>query len=338
MCDKCYYGSKCQLDTKGFSLSLDAIFGYYIKPSVSFFKQSKSVKITATITILMFIAGFISGSLSILTFKRKGSVVVGCGIYLLTASIISLLSISIFTIKYWQLVLFQMNSITNRSFIHFSCLLTDMLLKVFLCSVDWLNACVAIERALTAIQGVSFNKEKSRSMAKCIIPIVLLLIIVSYIHDPISRQLFHDEDEQRTWCTVNYSLKLKGYDTFINLFHFLTPFIINFVSALIIIIQVFRTRAKSQANVTRQSLLFAQIKRHKHLLISPCITILLVLPRLIISVTSRCMESPRDPWLLLTGYYISSVPPLLISVIFILPSEKYTDEFLTVIRRKRTTA
>jgi hypothetical protein len=338
MCDKCYYGSKCQLDTKGFSLSLDAIFGYYIKPSTSFLKQSKSVKITATITILMFIAGFISGSLSILTFKRKGSVAVGCGIYLLTASIISLLSISIFTMKFWQLVLFQMNSITNQSFIYLSCLLTDILLKVLLCSGDWLNACVAIERALTTIQGVNFKKAKSRYIAKCIIPIVLLLIIASYIHDPISRQLFHDEDEQRTWCIVNYSVKLKIFDKIINLFHFLTPFIINFFSALIIIIQVFRTRSKSQANITRKSLLFAQIKRHKHLLISPCITILLVLPRLIISLTSRCMESPRNPWLLLTGYYISCVPPLLISVIFILPSEKYTDEFLTVIRRKRATA
>jgi hypothetical protein len=137
---------------------------------------------------------------------------------------------------------------------------------------------------------------------------------------------------------VNYSFKLKTFDKVNYLFHFLTPFIINFVSALIIIIQVFKTRSKSQANVTRKSLLFLQIKRHKHLLISPCITILVVLPRLIISMMSRCTESPQHPWLLLTGYYISSVPPLLISVIFILPLEKYTDEFRTITKRRRTTA
>ncbi|CAF1407208.1 unnamed protein product [Rotaria sordida] len=174
----------------------------------------------------MFIIGVISGLLSILIFRRKSSMMVGCGIYLLTTSIISLLTITIFTIKYWQLIFFQMNLITNRSFLDMNCLLIDMLLKMFLSSGDWLNACVAIERAITT---------------KRVIPIIFSLTILTYIHDPISRQLFDDEDEQRTWCIVNYSFQLKIFDRFINLFHFLTPFIINFLSGLIIIIKEFKT-------------------------------------------------------------------------------------------------
>ncbi|CAF1406391.1 unnamed protein product, partial [Adineta steineri] len=55
ICDKCYYGSKCQFSSTGFSTSLDVIFGYHIKPFISFTKQSKAVKITASITILMLI-------------------------------------------------------------------------------------------------------------------------------------------------------------------------------------------------------------------------------------------------------------------------------------------
>ncbi|CAF1554519.1 unnamed protein product, partial [Adineta steineri] len=55
ICKKCYYGSKCQFSSIGFSTSLDVIFGYHIKPFISFTKQSSAVKITASITILMLI-------------------------------------------------------------------------------------------------------------------------------------------------------------------------------------------------------------------------------------------------------------------------------------------
>jgi hypothetical protein len=227
-----------------------------------------------------------------------------------------------------------MNVITNRSFIKINCILTDVLLKILLSFGDWLNACVAIERTYTTIQGVRFNKSKSKYIAKYIILIISFLITVSFIHDPISRQLFDDEDEGRTWCIVNYSSNLKIYDRSINLFHFLTPFIINFLSAVVIIVQVFRTRSKTQKNLARRTVLYAEFKRHKHILISPCILILLAFPRLIISLSSRCMESARDPWLFVTGYYISFVPSLLTFITFILPSTKYKDEFLTVIGRK----
>ncbi|CAF4328414.1 unnamed protein product, partial [Adineta steineri] len=125
ICDKCYYGSKCQLNSIGFSTSLDIIFGYHIKPFTSFTKQSQAVKIIASITILMLIFSIINGSLSTLTFKSESILKVGCGIYLLANSIISMLTITIFTMKYFQLIVFQMKSITNISFINFSCILTD---------------------------------------------------------------------------------------------------------------------------------------------------------------------------------------------------------------------
>jgi hypothetical protein len=111
------------------------------------------------------------------------------------------------------------------------------------------------------------------------------------------------------------------------------PFIINFLSALIIIIQVFRARSKVQKKSSCQ-IFYLEIKRHKHILISSFILILLAFPRLLISFLSGCMESARNPWLFLTGYYISFVPPLLIVTIFVLPSKKYRKEFFDVIGRQ----
>ena len=339
MCEKCYYGNKCQLTTEGFSLSLDVIFGYHIKSSLSFTKQSKAVKITASVTIIMFVLGLINGLLSILTFRRQSVIQVGCGVYLLANSIVSVLTISFFTIKYWQLIVFQMNIITNDSFIFINCKLTDVLLKILLSFSEWLNACVSIERAFTIMQGARFSKLKSKYIAKYVIWIILFVITISYIHDPISRQVFDDKDEERTWCIVNYSAKLKIFDRFINLFHFLIPFLINLVSALIIIIKAFRmrSRTKTKKKSAQKSVLYDAINRHKHILISPCILIILAVPRLIILLSFRCMESARDPWLFLIGYYISFVPTLLIFILFVLPSKNYTNEFLIVIRRQRRT-
>ncbi|CAF4174696.1 unnamed protein product, partial [Adineta steineri] len=198
----------------------------------------------------------INGLLSILTFKNESLLKVGCGIYLLTNSFISILTITIFTIKYFQLIIFQMKSITNTSFISFSCILTDVLLKILLTYGDWLYAAVAIERALSAIQGVHFNKSK-----------------------------------------------------------------------------IFRIRVKTKKKSAYKKILYAQIQQNKHLLISPSVLILLSIPRLIISFLSGCMESIRTPWLYLTGYYISFIPPLLIIILFILPSKTYKEEFISIIKK-----
>ncbi|CAF1381404.1 unnamed protein product [Adineta steineri] len=334
ICDKCYYGSKCQFNSIGFSTSLDVIFGYHIKPFISFTKQSKAVKITASITILMLIFSLINGLLSALTFKSESLLKVGCGIYLLTNSIISILTITIFTIKYFQLIVFQMKSITNASFIHFSCILTDVLLKILLSFGDWLYACVAMERTLAATQGIHFNQSKSKYIAKYVMPILLLLISISYIHDPISRRTINDiDDEERIWCILEYSTNLKKYDKFINIFHVLIPFIINILSAICITIQVFRIRVKTKKKSAYKKILYAQIKQNKHLLISSCILILLSIPRLIISFMSGCMDSIRNPWLYLIGYYISFIPPLLIIILFILPSRTYKQEFISIIQK-----
>ncbi|CAF1545183.1 unnamed protein product [Adineta steineri] len=282
----------------------------------------------------MLIFSIINGLLSTLTFKSESLLKTGCGIYLLTNSIISILTITIFTIKYFQLIIFQMKSITNTSFIHFSCILTDVLLKILLSFGDWLYVAVAIERTLAATQGISFNQSKSKYIARYVIPIILLLISISYIHDPISRRTIDDiDDEQRTWCILEYSTSLKKYDKFINIFHVLIPFIINILSAICITIQVFRIRVKTKKKSAYKKILYAQIKQNKHLLISSCILILLSIPRLIISFLSGCMDSIRTPWLYLIGYYISFIPPLLIIILFILPSKTYKQEFLSMIAK-----
>jgi hypothetical protein len=329
VCEKCYYGTKCEYSMKGFILSLDPILGYHIKPNVSINRQPLIVKISIAIITLMFAFGLVSQSLSIITFRMKKTREVGCGWYLLFSSSVSLCLIIVLKIKFWILILSQKAILTNRSFLVFSCIVTDGSLKALLATNEWLNACVAIERMFSVLKGAGFNKFKSKRIAKSISFIILLLTVCTYLHDPLKRELIDDfdTDEKRTSCFVRYSSSLDIYNFFINLFHFLVPMLINFISALTIIVSTARTRSITQSGLPFITHLQRQLKCHKHLLLTPCLIVLLGSPRWIIPFFSGCMESPRDPWLFLIGYFISFVPVTLHFYVFVWPSEKYMEEF-----------
>ncbi|CAF3313903.1 unnamed protein product [Rotaria sp. Silwood2] len=332
-CFECYYGSRCQFSTKGSTLSLDIILGYQIRPNVGISRQSTAIKITLAITTIMLGFGFISSLFSFLTFQREKTRNVGCGIYLLTSSITSMITMSVFTVKFWFLLASHMGSIKNRSFLHVQCVSMDFLLRLLLSIGDWLSACVAIERAVNVSKGINFDKTKSKQIAKWVVLIVFLFTSCTHIHDPIHRHLIDDDEEQRTWCVTKYSSSIQMLDWFLNILHFSIPFGTNCISALIIIITTTRTHSNVQKKQSYKKILREQFQYHKHLLISPFILVLLALPRLIISFLFGCMKSARNPWFYLIGYFISFIPPMLTFAIFVLPSEIYKKEFNESIKR-----
>ncbi|CAF4276900.1 unnamed protein product [Rotaria sp. Silwood2] len=258
LCKECYYGSRCQFTTTGFGLSLDDVLGYNIWPNVSFLRQPTVVKITTAFTVLMFVIAIINGILSIITFQTKRSLEIGSGLYLLTSSITSLITMTLFTVKYFLLIFSQMSIITNYSFLLSHCVCIDMLLKAFSAIGEWLNACVSIERALTIRLGVKFNKVRSRKAAKRVIFGLYLFILTSFLHDPLSRRLLEDSEEQRTWCVVRYSSPVRLYASIINFFHFLLPLCINFFSILLMIVLIARRKSKTTQAQTHRNHLWEQ--------------------------------------------------------------------------------
>jgi hypothetical protein len=333
MCSPCFYGIRCQFSTSGFGLSLDAILGYHILPNVSLVDQPFIIKMSLSLTIIFIIAGLLDGILSIMTFKNKVVREVGCGLYLLGSAITTLLIIIMFGLKFLILLLAQMAIITNRSFLLFQCHSIDFLLQVGLYMDQWLNACVATERAFTIIKGASFKKKKSKGTAKFVILLLVIVIVGTYIHDPISRDLIdeesNDDDDKmkRTWCIVNYGSVLQVYNSMINTIHFLGPFMINLISTIILITKKSRQKANIHKQRAYKEILFQQLKQNKHLLTAPIVLIILALPRLIITFVSKCMKSSNDSWLFLVGYFISFIPPMLTFIVFILPSKFYKKEF-----------
>jgi hypothetical protein len=339
-CPSCYFGQRCHLTTNGFGLSLDVILGYQIFPYLSINDQPLIIKLSLSLTIILIITGFVNSILSLITFSNKSVCEVGCGLYLLSSSITTLLTTIMFGLKYFILLLSHMSMIRNRIFLSGQCYSFDFILKIFLSLDQWLNALVAIERTITMIKGASFNKKESAKTAKLMIIILLILIVISYIHDPIHRKLIDeinngDNRQNRIWCIVNYSSNFKIYNSFIHTFHFISPFIINLLSVIIFLGKKIRQQSNLHRHQPYKNILYKIIKEHQNLLIAPFILVLLGLPRLILLFVSKCMKSAHDVWLFLCGYFISFIPSMLTFLIFILPSSFYREIFRKTLKRSK---
>ncbi|CAF4392432.1 unnamed protein product [Rotaria sp. Silwood2] len=338
ICPTCFYGTRCQFSSSEFRLSLDAILGYHIQSHISLIHQPNIIKISLTLTLIFMVAGLINGILALITFNNKTIREVGCGLYLLGSSITTLLTTIIFGLKFWILVLAQMIPISNRLFLYIQCVSLDFILRVSLNMDQWLNACVATERAVTIIKAAHFNKEKSKKRAKIVIGILVIFTIGTSITDPLYRRLIDEEndDYKRIWCIVTYSSSLKIFNSIMHTCHFLTPCIINLVSAIILITKKSRQRPNLQINRNFKEHFKTQIRQHKHLLTASVLLVILALPRLILSFASKCMNSTNDAWLFLIGYFISFIPPMLTFVVFILPSKFYKKQLHQSLAAYRT--
>ena len=337
LCEPCFFGRKCQFSTSGFGLSLDAIIGYHIQPNIDLVHQSAIVKLSFALTVTILFAAFIDGILCLMTFKNRSVREVGCGLYLFGSAITTLLTMVMFGLKFFVLLLTQMNGTSNRSLLKMQCLSLDWILRVCLHMDQWLNACVAIERTTISIKGVTFDKKKSKRAVKFVVMILFILVVGTCLHDPFHRDLIVEEnddgDEIRIWCIVKYSSAVRIYNSITHIVHFSGPFLLNLFSSIIILLiktRQYRTMHPKQS--VKESFL-KQFRKHKHLLMGPIVLVLLALPRLIIAFVSKCMKDADDVWLFLIGYYVSFIPILLTFVIFVLPSKFYRKEFRKALRR-----
>ncbi|CAF1503095.1 unnamed protein product [Adineta ricciae] len=305
VCQQCFYGDQCQFSTQHFGLSLDSILAYHISPHLKFTEQSLPVKLSIILSTILFLIGFLSGILSNLTLRMKLNQQTGCDLYLFASSITSILIIVFLYIKIWFLILSQMQIITWR-----------------------------LSRNSTILHHIHFDKRISRQIAKITIILSCIIISLSIIHDPIHRHLVDDFEEERTWCILKLTPQMEIYNRFINLFHFLVPFSINFILTIGIMFISAKHRSSVRRQVNFKEQFKKQIFRHKHLLFSSFFLIILALPRLILSFLSNCMKSPKEYQLFLFTYFISFIPPILHFFIFVLTSQIYKQQFYTMIRRK----
>ena len=341
ICRDCFFGRKCQFRTDQFGLSLDAILGHHILSLNSFLIQPLIIKISVALTIVYTIIGLINGIFSLITFMNKTVCKVGCGLYLVSISIATILIAILLPLKFFILLLTHMTIIKDELFVRIQCYTLDFFIRVCLCWEQWLAACVACERVVITIQGAKFIQQKSKKAARKVIFSLVLIIILSFLHDVFSRDLIYEDDEinheiERIWCVVRYQSRIETYNYIVQTFHFIGPFLLNLTCSIILIIK--KCQQKSTAAHTNRPfilILQEQIIENKHLLIAPVVLVLLGIPRMILIYTSKCMKSADDVWLYLIGYFISMIPSMLTFLIFVLPSKFYKKQFDQTVARYR---
>lgn len=267
-----------------------------------------------------------------------------------------------FVVNFWFVVLTQINVSTDFWILRGGCISIEPILKLFLYSDAWLNACVAVERAVTVFKRIHFDKKKSKYIAQWIIFILPLCIMASLIHEPLHRKMFEYQTEtnkvyanktessttylvetgknktsietiykstqdRHVWCVIRYSSSVQNYNTAILFFHLIGPFIANLFSALFIIFGHARQRSTTRTRQTFKEHVREQFSEHKQLIISPIALLVLSMPRLIISALPGCVRTSQNLWLYLGAYFISFTPSILIFVIFVMPSELYMKTF-----------
>ncbi|CAF1416032.1 unnamed protein product [Adineta steineri] len=350
----CVIGDQCNIYIKGIGLTLDDILRDELQPNTVLNNQSFSIKLSSGLTIIMFVAGLINSILSFITFQHKDSQQVGCGMYLLTSSITSLLTISMFIIKFWFVVLTHIDVSTSLSVLRGGCASIEPILKLFLYLDGWVNACVAVERAVLIFKGVKFDKKKSKFIARRTILILPFFIFGTLIHELVFRRLFvyetglykidtnktnEDTSKRYVSCITHYSPSIQDYNTAILFLHLVGPFIVNLLSALFIIFGGAHQRSMAQTNQKFKQHVKEQFREHKQLIISPIVLLVLSIPRLIISLLPSCAKTSENLWLYLGPYFISFTSSMLIFLIFVFPSELYMNAFKqSIIRIRRRTA
>ncbi|CAF1126651.1 unnamed protein product [Adineta ricciae] len=352
----CYVGGACNIQVKSIGLTLDDILRLEVNRNISIGDQPLLVKMSTTFATIMFITGIINSLCSILTFQNEKSRTVGCGLYLLASSVTSLLTITIFMLKVWFVVVTNMDTSVHSSILEGGCKSIESILKLFFYWDAWLNACVAVERAANVYKGISFDKEKSKRFARWIIFILPIVIMGTLVHEPLYRQVFmHETNEtkridetrnvfeeividRRFWCLTSYSHSIQNYNTAILFIHLLGPFLANLFSAIFIIIRSARRRLEAQKRQKYGEYLREQWNEHKQLVISSIILLFLSAPRLIISLLSGCTNVSDQAWLYLSAYFISFIPSILVFVVFVVPSSSYQkifkESFLGICKRQ----
>ena len=338
LCPSCFFGSQCQFYAKAFGSTLDEILGYEFQRHQMFTKQSARVYVAAVLTFLIFLIGMTSSILASITFFRPKSREVGCGQYLLISSFTSLFSMMAMMLKFWFLFYAHQDHNHMREIEEGNCFGFEMVIKIFVYYNDWLNACVALERTVTLLQGVTFNKERSKAIANTVIICLLIIVAATFVPQFIHLRIFYDNAEERSWCVVRYSKWLAIYSSIFILFHYFAPLIINVCSIACIIFITARQRSVTKKDNRMWKHLRSKIIEHRHILLSSLIIILLTLPHLIISLILNCKKLSNQFWIYLISYCLSFLPAALGFVIFVLPSSLYRKEFTDFVMRTRRRA
>ncbi len=154
------------------------------------------------------------------------------------------------------------------------------------------------------------------------------------MHQAFIRELIPDpRSDERLWCVVKFPKNwLQRYNTVMSLFNSIVPFLINLISAVVLLVSFIRTRQKV-AKKTYLSILKEQAETHKDLIVSPILVIICKLPIIIIAIIIKCIKYKWHLYFSAACYFVALIPMTAMFFIFIIPSTLYCQIFKSKIAK-----
>jgi hypothetical protein len=311
------------------------MLGQDIREGVPLQGQPMLIKILLIVLVLMLSIGFVLNIWSLMTFKQPKVQEFGCGVYLFCLPIIGQFGLTILAGRFIYLLGTQIYDVKNRSTAYRSCVSLEYFLSVCPALFDWLTACVAVERSVNIIKGVSFRKTDSVWWAKRVIVLLTIIVLASGWHEPFIRQLIDDPRSTtlHTWCVVAFSWPwLEYYRLTVNLINLFVPGSIVLVATIFLLHKSTRMKQRLTSDLSIKGY-WKIFKKQLPLYGSPFGLIILSLVRLVFSFTLVCITHQWQKYVYLTAYTISFVPLMATFPIFVLPAKIYRTEFKSFVKR-----
>ena len=131
------------------------------------------------------------------------------------------------------------------------------------------------------------------------------------------------------WCVTEFSHSLQIYNRTNTMIHYLTPFLVNLICTIALLIRIVRIRANTDKKKSRWQIFKKQFKTKKEMFIPSIIVIISALPHLIISFTLACsdLDTKWQRYMLIVSYFLACVPQSLTFHLYVQPSKLFLQEF-----------
>jgi len=317
-----------------YTLTIDSIISPAILTDVSLLQQPLLIKILILVVVFICIFGLFSNYCSMIVFVHPNIQAYGFGKYFVALTICNQIGIIMFLCRFIYLVVSQIILIENHLFLLTSCAIFDSIVQYPFSVSNWLMTCIACERLMMVIKGFNFNKWESVRVSKVVKRCLFLLLLLTFIPQIFNRQLINNPQiEKRLLCVIQFRYTwLRIYEIIINFFRDIIPFIINIISAILLLKFFSRKKLRARKRIYTESelpLFFSQqFYRHKHLIISPLIMVILKLPMIVVLMILKCFPTEKQMYVALICYILTLLPATVTFFIFIHPSTTYYKIFI----------
>ena len=345
LCPECYFGRRCQSNTRSFSFTLDQLFSADLQSS----QREATLPLLIFFSLFTFLLAVPNNLFSFVTFRRRRCLRQGVGHYLLWMSVVNQINLGFLVVRLLHLIIQISDTSPSSTSDDLLCKSLNYLLSSSTRLVYWLASLVSIERLYITL-SLRGQWLKQPHIARRLILFIFSTVFIADLYELFFYQSFSSPiDGHGSICLLQISTAHRSrWMTFHLLFlilHSLLPLLINLFSTITISLIVVNKKINTfQIDPTRvdQSmwmkmrdrlrLIVDVLSENKEFVLGPAVTLvpqLFSLPLFISSFILDC-RNLDDSWLrhfLIVSYWISFTPQWTSFFLYIVPSSLYSSEW-----------